>query len=82
MTFYREYGYVVLLRSRDPAVICGERHSEYSFALETYRSFVGKKRSPDLLGMATALLTYCNTHRLDPDNSLIGATSYDPNLSW
>lgn len=61
----------------DAAVICEEHHGEYIFAIETYRAFVGKKRSPDLLGMATALFAYCNTHRLDPDNSLIGATFYD-----
>lgn len=70
-----EPGYATPNASGNAAVVCEEHHGEYCFALETYRSFAGKKRSSDLLGMATSLLAYCNTHRLDPDNSLIGATS-------
>ena len=49
-----------------------ERLNSYTLSLETYRTTAGKKRGQEILQMAGILLAYCATHRLDPDNSLIG----------
>jgi hypothetical protein len=46
--------------------------ASYASSLELYRSSAGKKRGSELLQTAGALVSYCATHRLDPDNSLIG----------
>lgn len=70
---FHHTSYFVLPHIFFAAVLSEERLAEYVGTLELYRAVSGKKRSSDLLGMAATLLAYCNTHRLDPDNSLIGA---------
>lgn len=53
-------------------MLTDERLTAFASSLELYRASASKKRGAELLFTAGLLANYCATHRLDPDNSLIG----------